>query len=919
VLLDPLQHLLFAVLLRLVVGIMGSLGTLSIPGRCFWLLFLLFPFAGALFQEDAGRLDFFIATSGHGSVRSAYATPDGTAVVTWSGSSVAAPLSSSSKSRCYLASRSIVDGSLLWRRNVCSVGGEEGRSWRVVTAVSPSSGLIHTLDVDGRTLRTWRADSGALVWEATEIDSEEIWSFTEEGNEYVASAAKAVFSARTGESVKGPKLRKDPSLEAQETTAECKLANLQVKAAKEGGASTLRARFTTASASADEDRIVPHLTSESMASDDRIQVVALLTCAAKRSTVLVATQRGSTSLVELEVREGRGFMSEVKWTAHEGLGQVQAALLLDSSHYVGDLDPGKSLELLSLSSRLKSQWQRLCSSVFGPWQVPDGIPSSRQGAFGFVKTAVLLTPSQVLGVGTVGAKRGHVAYVLNLPMAADGWTTRLIHSGSPPLETHFSSRHGHVGTHHRDVLAVSTKGTSLEWTCFDGTTGTVHDSGKTVVTAPVVQVVPMLGAFPCRQAALLQLRDGAIQLVPSSEEASLAVTTQLQKDGLYTHSIVNEGGNVRLGTAHLTVESQGFQSQKIGSAFLPNEEIVRVVYQRRDEFIASPYLAQGDDSILLKYLNPHLVVVVTMSRDTDYSRFNSTIAEALKTRKVVGSGLKRKPLGATGSSASPVSDSSSEASDPSPNLFVNVFDTVSGRLLYRVSHSNAQSDPRPTAIISENWIFYSFANEKSRRGELGVLSLYEGMVDSSGLTAFATPDLTTSFSSLDARESKPVVLAKTFSLARPVTALGMTLTRSGISSRRLVLASVDGRVYTLDRKSLEPRRPVGPLKDSEKKEGLMQYSEFIPSVSYLVLSYNRTVEGATHILAAPTDLESQALVLAYGGPDLFFARTSPSRGFDLLPDSFNRVMLSLVVLALIVVTGVLRQRVGKTVQKHGWM
>lgn len=220
--------------------------------------------------------------------------------------------------------------------------------------------------------------------------------------------------------------------------------------------------------------------------------------------------------------------------------------------------------------------------------------------------------------------------------------------------------------------------------------------------------------------------------------------------------------------------------------------------------------------------------------------------------------------------------------------------------------------------MSENWIFYSFANAKTRRAEIGVLSLYEGMIDSKGLTAFASPEQSTTFSSLDARESKPVVLSKSYSIAKPVTAMAVTSTRSGISTRRLVLAGVDGQIHTIDRKALEPRRPLGELKDTEKKEGLAQYSELIPTVPYFSLSSNRTVEAVTGILTAPTDLESQSLILAYGGPDLFFTRTSPSRGFDLLPDSFNRVLLSIVVAALMVILVVVRQRVSKKYQKQGW-
>lgn len=193
------------------------------------------------------------------------------------------------------------------------------------------------------------------------------------------------------------------------------------------------------------------------------------------------------------------------------------------------------------------------------------------------------------------------------------------------------------------------------------------------------------------------------------------------------------------------------------------------------------------------------------------------------------------------------------------------------------------------------------------------------MIDSKGITAFTSPDQTEIFSSLDARTSKPVVLAKTYSLAKPATALGMTLSRGGISSRRLLLATIDGHITGVERKVIDPRRPIGQLKDSEKKEGLHQYTELIPVVSLMSLSYNQTVESVSSIISAPTHLESQSLILAFGGSDIFFARTSPSRGFDLLPDSFNRILLSIVVIAIFVGLVVVQRMVSKKVKKSGWV
>ena len=95
--------------------------------------------------------------------------------------------------------------------------------------------------------------------------------------------------------------------------------------------------------------------------------------------------------------------------------------------------------------------------------------------------------------------------------------------------------------------------------------------------------------------------------------------------------------------------------------------------------------------------------------------------------------------------------------------------------------------------------------------------------------------------------------------------------------------------------------------------------ELIPQVPLMALSYNQTVESTKYIVSAPTSLESQSLVFAFGGPDLFFTRTSPSKGFDLLPDSFSRILVSIVVLGLIGVLFVANRMASDKAVNHAWL
>jgi len=95
-----------------------------------------------------------------------------------------------------------------------------------------------------------------------------------------------------------------------------------------------------------------------------------------------------------------------------------------------------------------------------------------------------------------------------------------------------------------------------------------------------------------------------------------------------------------------------------------------VAYRNAEEKVNSPAEILGDDSLLLKYLNPHLVAVVT-----------------------------------EGALAAP-----NNASDASTALYVSLVDTVSARVLHRVQHVTASG---PASIVmSENWVVYSYWNTK---------------------------------------------------------------------------------------------------------------------------------------------------------------------------------------------------------------
>jgi hypothetical protein len=118
---------------------------------------------------------------------------------------------------------------------------------------------------------------------------------------------------------------------------------------------------------------------------------------------------------------------------------------------------------------------------------------------------------------------------------------------------------------------------------------------------------------------------------------------------------------------------------------------------------------------------------------------------------------------------------------------------------------------------------------------------------------------------------------------------------------------------------LDPRRSNGELKDSEKEEGLMKYEPLLPIIPMRTPSHVYEASSVQSILSASANVESQSLVLAYGGPDVFFTRLSPSKGFDLLPDDFNHGLLTVVLVGLIMLLNVMQQMNKKKMVTILWL
>jgi ER membrane protein complex subunit 1 len=283
--------------------------------------------------------------------------------------------------------------------------------------------------------------------------------------------------------------------------------------------------------------------------------------------------------------------------------------------------------------------------------------------------------------------------------------------------------------------------------------------------------------------------------------------------------------------------------------------------------VNSPVHTLGDDSLMVKYLNPHLMSVALIGEET--------------TAK-------------TGSVTSMVT--------------VLLIDAVSGRLIQRFVHKDAGGPVRLTQ--SENWIFYSFWNKKARRTEIASVALYDGAIGAYALNPWSPlpkiiqndqKELETNFSSFGAEA--PLILQKSFIFPSGIAALSGINTRDGVTEKQLLIGTLKGQICQLDRRFLDPRRPVAKAgakpSEADQREGLMPYSPMLPLPPTSILSYSKQIERLSKIICVPAGLESTTLVLGVG-LDVFYTRAMPSQGFDILPEDFQWELLVIIISALFI-------------------
>ncbi|XP_076938964.1 uncharacterized protein LOC143607381 [Bidens hawaiensis] len=375
-----------------------------------------------------------------------------------------------------------------------------------------------------------------------------------------------------------------------------------------------------------------------------------------------------------------------------------------------------------------------------------------------------------------------------------------------------------------------------------------------------------------QQLHLLIDADKRAHLYPKTPEA--AQIFERESENVYWYDVESEAGILRgygVKKTH-SGDEYCFEARNLWSIVFPSEseKIIATVTRKPNEVVHTQAKVIADEDVMYKYISKNMVFVATVSP------------------KASG------PIG----SATP--DESA--------LVVYLVDTVTGRILHRMTHLGSQGPVH--AVLSENWVVYHYFNLRAHRYEMSVIEIYDqSRAENKDVLKLIVGkhNLTTPVSSY----SRPEVSTKSQSyfFTHSVKAISVTSTAKGITSKHLLIGTIGDQVLALDKRFVDPRRSLNPTQ-AEKEEGLLPLTDALSIIPQSYVTHAFKVEGLRGIETVPAKLESTSLVFAYG-VDLFYTRVAPSRTYDSLTEDFNYALLLLTILALVVaifVTWVLSER-----------
>ncbi|XP_019562348.3 ER membrane protein complex subunit 1 isoform X2 [Aedes albopictus] len=562
--------------------------------------------------------------------------------------------------------------------------------------------------------------------------------------------------------------------------------------------------------------------------------------------VLISSQDGALTLIQ---------QGKIKWTREEALADVETADFLDLT--LSDAEGAIEEELNNkngdvfgaLQRRITSQISHVKNLVLHVLGLGPA-PSKAQKAglvrddFGLHKMLVVVTSSgKVFGIDNNSGKQHWIRYLPEMIGFANGQSIKLLVQRTSRFYP-LSAQCLILGRH-RDTK----NGLIYQ---FNPITGQPVNGGVVQLPYKILQASLLHETGP-------DFLRGVLLLDENNEAHVLPESLAKYANNFYMFSADRETATVK---GYLVEYRNGKLSTVPTwtvnlSGAGKTQQIVAIEGKNPIEHVHSQGRVLADRSVLYKYINPNLVAVATHGPDNIHKYI----------------------------------------------LNVYLLDVVSGSIVFSMSHKRIR--PPLQMVHSENWLVYSYYNDKVRRTEVTSVELYEGKTQTNS----------TVWSSLDA-PPMPLVERQSYVLPVAVATMQETITEKGITNKHILFGLTTGAVVEMSWALLDPRRPV-TSPEKAREEGIIPYMPELPMPHEIIINYNQTIANIKGIHTAPSGLESTCLVFVHG-LDIFVTRVAPSKTFDLLKEDFDYFLITVVLILLTSTSYVVKIFASKKVIKQAW-
>ncbi|EPX73024.1 ER membrane protein complex subunit 1 [Schizosaccharomyces octosporus yFS286] len=294
-------------------------------------------------------------------------------------------------------------------------------------------------------------------------------------------------------------------------------------------------------------------------------------------------------------------------------------------------------------------------------------------------------------------------------------------------------------------------------------------------------------------------------------------------------------------------------------SFKNDERLLDTIQRNSHETLASIGRVMADRNVMYKYLNPNLMAILTSKQDM---------------------------------------------------LIVYIIDTVTGAILHRNSHSEVYDFENISAVLSENWLVYSYWNAvPSISTKIVSVELFEG----------DKPNVKHNIDVVENGNNNyiPAAFTKSFNIDRLINAMAVTTTNQGITSRDILVSLSSNQLGMIPQSILSPLRPVQKQNEKPQPSSFVPYEPVMTIFDDRILSYDQRLYGIKKMISEPSTFESTTLVLAFG-LDVFFTRTAPSMPFDMLSSYFDKKQLVLTTLGILFTVLITRPMVKRKQLNAKW-